>query len=314
MPVKVQFTRDGRPSGEAAESPFGSNDVHFEFDHGETTPRFRYTKDGNTVGEEAHGGPSVTDIGVEFHTDENGNTTFRDTHWTVRGKPTVYFPPPDGANDWHFEVRGPSGEIKKAYWTRNGRPLPREYGEHPIDVPVNVNDVHVTAIPGTAGKTISRDLEIRNLALSAVFGYRFGIGSPSLDRIVEFPTHEPIAAVSNEHRRHQLYADLAALSDRHSAFDDLSQQIGQILLRHDVTGIKAQAERLRTMEGPNPPDDLADEIFQLEEKLVTIDRRDKWEPKFPWAFELKPADLIDILVEIALILGKLAERSAKPPK
>lgn len=145
MSIKIQFTRNGRPTGDAFETLSSFNDVHFKFERGKEAPSFRYTKDGKPVGEEHKAPDDAVDVGIEFAVDEDGNVSLRDAHWTDKdgnaiGGADGYIPPPKGgANDWHLEV--PGGKLTKAHWTKNGhKPAGRGVD---IDVPANANDVHV---------------------------------------------------------------------------------------------------------------------------------------------------------------------------
>lgn len=147
--MKVQFTRNGRNTGDAVtRRPEGSNDVHFKFTRGSKSPKIRYTKDSHDLDGGEHAAPEgAFDVGVEFSFDGKGNLKMGDSHWTDgEGKPLGgidgYIPPPEGANDWHLDVS--DGKITEAFWTRNGHLYtPREV----LDVPEDVNDVHVSAAP-----------------------------------------------------------------------------------------------------------------------------------------------------------------------
>ncbi|GJL63987.1 MAG: hypothetical protein NPIRA04_26410 [Nitrospirales bacterium] len=172
MSIKVQFTRNGRRSGNPDSPPIRKdiNDVHFEFERGEKEkPKLWYTKDGKTVGKEQVAPDNAADVGIEFGFDKESNVIMLDSHWTdSNGKPIDskgnlikrtegYIGPPEGgANDWHFEV--PGGIIKKGHWTINGKIPDPELVNVKIDIPVNVNDVHITAEPKSKEISFNRPI------------------------------------------------------------------------------------------------------------------------------------------------------------
>lgn len=173
MPLVVQFTRDGRPTGRHMTIPKSralgrANDIHLDFDVGPKGGDVVavYTKDGKEVAK--HKAPKETrDIGIEFRDDTDdvspGNTQIRDIHWTDKDGKRIgdYIgPPKEGANDIHVIL--PEGaKFTKAQWTVDGRPLGQKF-----DPPVDANDLHI--VPDD---TLSFVFQIpRETALSLIGG------------------------------------------------------------------------------------------------------------------------------------------------
>ena len=177
MSLHVQFTRGGRDTGTIPDGlrPEDANDVHFTFKRGTYAPKLRYRAHGKDIdGGEHTAPPEAHDVSIEFR-----GGKFGDSHWTdAKGKaiggPDGYIaPPPEGANEWHLDVS--EGEITEAEWSKNGEMyLPRQ----PIDVPKNVNDVHLSFSQPRDQKQLTLGNE--RAALAGLIGYVLGASIHSL--------------------------------------------------------------------------------------------------------------------------------------
>lgn len=151
MPLAVQFTRDGRPTGKELSIPRNfqngrANDIHLTFDRGPQGGDvvLTFTQDGKEVA--SHTAPKEAhDVGVEFRDDIDdvtpGGIQVRDVHWTDADGKRIgdYIGPPSGANDVHIKLPK-DGKFKKGRWSTDGRPWRDEF-----DPPVDSNDFHLSS-------------------------------------------------------------------------------------------------------------------------------------------------------------------------
>ena len=149
MPLVVQFTRDGRPTGREMTIPRNfqvgrANDIHLTFDCGPQCGdvTIAFTQDGKEIA--THTAPkNAHDVGVEFRDDIDdispGNVQVRDVHWTDEHGDRIrdYIGPPSGTNDIHIRLPN-GGKFTKGRWSTNGRPWRDEW-----DPPVDANDFHL---------------------------------------------------------------------------------------------------------------------------------------------------------------------------
>jgi hypothetical protein len=114
----------------------------------------------------------------------------------------------------------------------------------------------------------------------------------------------------------ELKRQLTEVAEAYDEMPQLQRVLAELSEQYDLGAIATRVKETRQRE-PNPPDDLAEELEELFNKIVRLGNKRPepgvYERKYPWRYQISLKLLISILIEILEILQKLYGRSIQTP-